>query len=119
VESLGDDDPALAAHPELPAAFVFDEALLHRLALSAKRLVFLAECLGDLARRRPVEVYRGDPVEVLAEREVAATFTPVPGWRTRAAVIAPVEIHPWPWLRRPHGGPVSSFSAWRRRLEQS
>ena len=29
-ESLGDDDPALVAHPERPAVFVFDEARLAR-----------------------------------------------------------------------------------------
>lgn len=115
-ESLGDADPALAAHPDLPAVFVFDEPLLARLMLSAKRLVFLAETLADLSLRRPVEVMRGDPVEVLADRPLAVTFAPVPGWRRRAEAIDPAEIHPWPWLRRPHGGPVSSFTAWRKRL---
>lgn len=115
-ESLGDDDPALAAHPELPAVFVFDAPLLARLQLSGKRLVFLAETLADLAARRPVELWRGDPVEVLRGRSVAATFTPVPGWRRRAAAIAPVEIHPWPWLAWPRAGTLASFSAWRRTL---
>ena len=57
-ESLGDADPALAAHPGLPAVFVFDEPLLRRLALSGKRLVFLAETLADLATRREVAVLR-------------------------------------------------------------
>ena len=33
-ESLGDDDPALAAGPDLPAVFMFDEPLLARLRLS-------------------------------------------------------------------------------------
>ncbi len=112
-ESLGDGDPALAANPGLPAVFVFDEAYLRRLRPVAARLVFIAECLSDLAERRPVEVHRGRPVEVLAGRPVAATFTPVPGWRMRAREIAPVQVHPWPWLRRPGGGSVASFSAWR------
>jgi deoxyribodipyrimidine photo-lyase len=115
-ESLGDDDPALAANPDIPAVFVFDRRLLERIELSAKRLVFLAECLADLATRRPLEVHLGSPGEVLADRLVASTFTPVPGWRKLSRVIDPVEIHPWPWLRRPHAGPVSSFSAWRKRL---
>jgi deoxyribodipyrimidine photo-lyase len=118
-ESLGDDDPALAANPELPAVFVFDERLLARLQLTAKRLVFLTETLADLARRRRVEVHLGDPAGILEGRPVAATFTPVPGWHTRAARIQPVQIYPWPWLRRPDGGSVASFSAWRRHADRS
>jgi deoxyribodipyrimidine photo-lyase len=114
-ESLGDDDPALAANPGLPAVFVFDEGYLRRFRPSAARLVFIAECLADLATRRDVEVHRGDPATVLSGRRVAATFTPVPGWRRRARAIAPVQVHPWPWLRRPGPGSVTSFSAWRGR----
>jgi deoxyribodipyrimidine photo-lyase len=115
-ESLDDDDPALAAHPELPAVFVFDAPLLRGLQLSAKRLVFLAESLADLSARRTVEVLVGDPVEVLAGRRLAATFAPVPGWRRRRAQLDVVEEHPWPWLRRPAAGPIGSFSAWRRMM---
>lgn len=99
-ESMGDADPALAAHPDLPAVFVFDEPLLARLRLAPRRLVFLAEHLSDLATRRPVEVWLGSPAAVLAERAVAVTFTPVPGWHRRQASIAPAIIHPWPWLGR-------------------
>lgn len=113
-ESLGDADPALAAHPGLPAVFVFDESLLARLRLRSTRLVFLAEALGDLGSRRPLEVWRGDPVRVLAGRAVAGTFTPVPGWRSRAAGIPLVDTRPWPWLVPPHRGPLTSFTAWRR-----
>ena len=113
-ESLGDDDPALAAHPDAPAVFVLDEPLLARLQLSGKRLVLLAECLADLAGRREVEVPLGDTVEVLAGRRLATTFAPVPGWRRRAAQIRPAVVHPWPWLVQPHGGPAGSFTAWRK-----
>ena len=118
-ESLGDDDPSLAAHPELPAVFVFDETLLARLRLTGKRLVFLTECLADLGQRREVQVWRGEPVEVLSGGGVATTFAPVPGWRRRSSLIEPDEIHPWPWLARPHAGPAGSFSAWRKGLERS
>ena len=115
-ESLGDRDPALVAHPHLPAVFVFDAPMLARLRLSGKRLVFLAETLAELATRRSLRVYRGDPIEVLSGRPVAVTFAPVPGWRRRARVIQPVEVHPWRWLRSPEGGTLSSFSAWRKRV---
>jgi deoxyribodipyrimidine photo-lyase len=102
-ESLGDDDPALAAHPDLPAVFVFDAPLLARLRLSGKRLVFLTETLADLAERRDLEVHVGDPVEVLAAG----------GWRRRSRrsraggagrALEVVALHPWPWLRRRTAG---------------
>jgi len=113
-ESLGDDDPALAAHPGLPVMFVFDEPLLARLKLSSKRLVFLAERLAELGETRAVEVHLGDPATVLAGRALATTFTPVPKARRLRAELDVVDLHPWPWLVRPSSGPISSFSAWRR-----
>lgn len=115
-ESLGDADPALAAHPDVPAVFVFDEPLLRSLRLAPKRLVFLAQCLADLAERREVEVHLGRPVEVLRGRSVAVTFAPVPGFASRSRAIDPVRVHPWPWLVAPHGRSISSFSAWRKHI---
>ncbi len=113
-ESLGDADPALRAHPDLPVVFVFDRARLARWRLSAKRLCFLTETLAELAATRELEVRLGDPADLLAERAVAATHAPVPGWRALAERHPPAVEHPWPWLTRPHGGPAQSFSAWRR-----
>jgi len=114
-ESLGDGDPALAAWPDLPVVFVFDSALLTRLRLASHRLVFLTECLADLATRRDVRVWLGNPREVLAQTSIAATFAPVPGWSTHARHLRVDALHPWPWLVSPHAGPVTSFTAWRRR----
>lgn len=112
-ESLGDADPALAAHPHLPAVFVFDEPLLDRLRLSAKRLTFLVETLADLATRRTVEVYLGDPVATLTGRSLATTFAPVPGWRSRAERLDLAAVHPWPWLRYPLDDDLATFDTWR------
>ena len=112
-ESLGDGDPALVAHPDLPAVLVLDERLLGVRRLSGKRLVFVAEALADLATRRDVEVHLGDPATVLGGRPLAATAAPVPGWRRLASRLE-IERHPWPWLVRPGSGPVTSFTAWRR-----
>ena len=99
-ESLGDADPASAAHPDLPRVFVLDEPLLARLRLSGKRLVFLAETLAELG----AEVRLGDPRTELAGRPLATTFAPVPGWRRRVGALDVVALHPWPWLRRPGSG---------------
>ena len=109
-ESLGDGDPALAANPQLPAVFVFDEPLLARLRLVGKRLVFLAETLAQLG----AEVRLGDPATELSGRRLAATWTYVPGWKRRAAQLDLVAVHPWPWVRRPGGGSLRSYSAWVR-----
>ena len=113
-ESLGDDDPALAANPDLPVVFVFDQTLLRRLRLSSKRLVFLADRLAELGTQRSLELYLGDVVESLDGRAVATTFAPVPGWRRISRHLELAEVHPWPWLVRPHAGSVASFSAWSR-----
>ena len=113
-ESLGTDDPALAAEPDRPAVFVFDEPLLGRLRLSGKRLVFLAETLGELAGTRELEVRRGAVATELAGRSLAATWAPVPGWQRLAGQLQPAEVHPWPWLVHPGTVAVRSFSAWRR-----
>ena len=113
-ESLGDGDPALAAHPGLPVVFVFDEPLLRSLRLSGKRLVFLTECLADLAGRRDVEVRLGRVAEELAGRPLAVTFAPVPGFARHAAAVTIAGLHPWPWLARPTDQRLTSYSAWRK-----
>jgi deoxyribodipyrimidine photo-lyase len=113
-ESLGDADPALAAHAGVPAVFCFDEPLLRRLMLSGKRLVFLTETLADLATRRPVEIHRGRVTDELAGRRLAVTFAPVPGFRRRCQALGPAVVHPWRWLFRPRTGRMQSYSAWRK-----
>ena len=113
-ESLGVGDPALAANADAPVLFVFDEPLLSRLQLSAKRLVFLVETLAELAENRAVLLHRGRPSEVLANHRPAVTFAPVPGFSRISRSLNLSEVHPYPWLARPQGGSVSSFSAWRK-----
>ena len=113
-ESLGTSDPALIANPSLPVLFVFDEPLLQRLQLSAKRLVFLVETLAELAQERIVVLHRGRPAEALLAHRPAVTFAPVPGFARISASLDLGELHPYPWLARPGGGSVSSFSAWRK-----
>jgi len=114
VESLGDEDPALIAHPQLPVVFIFDEPALDKLRLSSKRLVFFVETLQDLAERREVIVHLGDPKQITPDLDAAITWAPVPSFEKYARAAA--EIHPWPWLAEPHAGSVRSFSAWRQKL---
>ena len=98
-ESLGADDPASLAHPDLPRVFVFDAPLLRRLRLSGKRLVFLAESVAETG----AEVLLGDPVAELAGRRLADDLRPgarLPAAQRRArrrrpapvAVAAPADV---------------------------
>ena len=113
IDSLGDADPALEAHPELPAVFVFNESALAKLQLSSKRIGFYLETLQDLAQRRDLQVYLGDPYEFAKDNNVAVTFAPVPSFKKFTKLA---EINPYPWLQKPHSGSVKSFSAWRKLL---
>lgn len=113
IDSLGDHDPALLAHPDLPAVFVMNEQALGTLQLSAKRIVFYLETLRDLSSRRNLRVLMGDPYSFAQKHDVAVTFAPVPSFRKFTNLA---EIHPYPWLKVPHSGSVKSFSAWRRNL---
>ncbi|GAA2078665.1 hypothetical protein GCM10009821_18200 [Aeromicrobium halocynthiae] len=114
VESLGDADPALVAHPDLPVVVVLDEPALAELRLSGKRLVFIAQCLADLGARRDLEVRLGETAVELAGRPLSVTFAPVPVFARRAASVEVVQTHPWPWLARPTSQRLTSFSAWRK-----
>lgn len=110
IDSLGDNDPALIAHPDLPVVFVFNETSLKKLQLSAKRIYFYLETLQDLSSRRDLRLYLGDPYQFATENSVAITYAPVPSFKK---FINLAEIYPYPWLKKPHGKSIRSFSAWR------
>lgn len=114
VDSLGDSDPALVAHPHLPAVFVFNESALKKLQLSSKRMYFYLETLQDLATRRQLDVYLGDPYDFAEQNSVAVTYAPVPSFNKFKNLA---EIHPYPWLKSPHSRSIRSFSAWRDKLK--
>jgi deoxyribodipyrimidine photo-lyase len=114
IDSMGDSDAALVAHPELPVVFVFNEGALAKLKLSSKRIYFYLETLQDLAKRRNLRVYLGSPYEFAKENAVAVTYAPVPSFNKFTDLA---EIHPYPWLKQPHASSVKSFSAWRGKLK--
>jgi deoxyribodipyrimidine photo-lyase len=113
IDSLGDRDAALSANPELPVAFVFNESALAKLQLSARRIGFYLETLQDLAQRRDLSVYLGDPYQFAESHDVAVTFAPVPSFKK---FIRIAQLHPYPWLAAPHSGSVRSFTSWRKQL---
>ena len=110
IDSLGDEDPALVANPTLPAGFIFNKEALRKLQLSSRRLGFYIQTLQDLSSRRELKVMMGDPYEYAERHPVAVTFAPVPSFRKFRNLA---EVHPYPWLRKPHTGSVRSFSSWR------
>lgn len=114
VDSMGDTDPALVANPDLPVIFIFNEPALSKLQLSSKRIYFYLETLQDLAYRRKLTVYIGDPYEFARENSVAVTHAPVPSF---AKFENLAQVHPYPWLRTPHPLSIRSFSAWRGKLK--
>lgn len=116
IDSLGDADPAMVSNPELPVAFVFNETALSKLQLSSRRIGFYLETLRDLAERKSLSVYLGDPYQFAEANDVSVTFAPVPSFRKFKSLA---EIHPYPWLRKPHSGSVRSFTSWRQKLDSS
>ena len=114
IESLGDSDPALQAHLELPVVFVFNGDALRKLQLSSKRIAFYLQTLQDLSQRRRVEVFLGSPYQFARENKVAVTYAPVPSFQNFTDLA---EIHPYPWFRKPHAGSVRSFTSWRQKLD--
>lgn len=111
IDSLGDSDPALVANPDLPVVFMFNEEALRKLQLSSRRIGFYLETLQDLSQRRQLQVHLGDPYQFARDNPVAVTFAPVPSFKKFSSLA---EIHPYPWLQKPHSGSVKSFSAWRK-----
>jgi len=116
IDSLGDSDPALMAHPELPVVFVFNEPALRKLQLSSLRIAFYLQTLHDLSTRRDLQVYLGDPYQFATDHAVAVTFAPVPSFKKFQNLA---EVHPYPWLRMPHAGSVKSFSSWRKNFPKN
>jgi deoxyribodipyrimidine photo-lyase len=116
IDSLGDADPALAAHPELPVVFVFNEPALRKLQLSSQRIAFYLQTLHDLSTRRDLSVYLGDPYQFAMDHSVAVTFAPVPSFKKYKNLA---EVYPYPWLRMPHAGSVKSFSSWRKSFQKN
>lgn len=115
IDSLGDADPALAANPDLPAVFIFNQSALAKLQLSSKRIGFYLQTLQDLAKRRELTVFLGNPYDFAKENPVAITFAPVPSF---GKFPTPAQLHPYPWLVRPQAGSVRSFSSWRASLQK-
>lgn len=111
VDSMGDNDPAMLANPDLPVVFVFNETALAKLQLSSRRIGFYLETLQDLSQRRELQVYLGDPYQFANDHAVAVTFAPVPSFKKFSNLA---EIYPFLWLQQPHSGSVKSYSAWRK-----
>lgn len=145
-EALGPANPALRAHPQAPALFVFDRELIaghtattggHAAAgqrqaapapLAAGRLRFLRECLAEL----PLEVREGDVASELLTAAAAVGADAIVTSRAvdprfgviaeRLAAALPLRIlEPPPFVDLPLQGPGSPdlgrFSRYWRRAE--
>jgi hypothetical protein len=99
-DCLSPHSPALAAYPQVPALFVWDDALLAEWRISLKRIVYIYECLLEL----PVAIRRGDVAAELlhfaAEHTADAVITvesPSPRFRAiRDAVAGTLAVQTMP-----------------------
>ena len=123
-EALGPTNPALVAHREAPALFVFDRELIETQRLSLKRLGFLYESLLEL----PVTLRHGDVAqEVLsfASRHGADGVVTSAGvdprfglLREQIAAHLPVQVlEPEPFVVLPEPVDLRRFSRYWRRAE--
>ncbi|WP_438982812.1 hypothetical protein [Vulcanococcus sp.] len=136
-EALGPANPALQAHPDRPAVFVFDAELLAGRSpttgdpastsqpVSLKRIGFLYECLLEL----PVSLRKGDvAAEVLAFARVhgADGIVTSAGIDPRVAAICaaleqelPVQVlEPRPFVELENRVDLGRFSRYWRRAER-
>ena len=116
-ESLGDNDPALNYYSNLPAIFIFDKPLLKYLQLSTKRIIFLLDCLKELANKRELKIYLDDPIEFLNGKNFGSTFAPVPKYKKITKKNIPTVEFPSTRLVEPINFYPSSFSSWKKRIE--
>jgi deoxyribodipyrimidine photo-lyase len=100
-DRLSPTNEALTTYPGQPAVFVWDDELLGQRAVSAKRQMFIHECVQEL----PVHVLRGDvatEVERFARAHgasaVATTFSPSPRFAAIRAALegAGLQLQVWP-----------------------
>jgi hypothetical protein len=82
-DCLNSKGAALAAYPNAPALWVWDDALLHDWQIGFKQVRFIYDCLLEL----PVSIQRGDVITELTQfahqhqaTRVATTSSPSPGF---------------------------------------
>lgn len=119
-DCLSPTAPPFVHYPTAPAIFVWDEPV----NWSLKRILFVYECLLEL----PVEIERGDPVEVLhtyAKKLGAARIvtqrSPSPRFaEIRKSLTLPVEVlEPVPFVELSGQVDLKRFSRYWRRAQSS
>jgi deoxyribodipyrimidine photo-lyase len=110
LDALAATSPAALVHPDQPRVFVFDPEWLATERPTLKRLLFISECLAEIPG---LEIRRGDPARVLAERAaalecdgIAVADTPCPRVRRQVEALSttlPITVEPWPPFCRRDG----------------
>lgn len=125
-DCLSPRGPALDAHSDAPAIFVWDEALLDAWQIGLKRVTFIYECLLEL----PVVIRRGDvAAEVLrfaaghGATAIVTAESPSPRFRDlrdRMAATLPVATLPVePFIRPERRLDLKRFSRYWKVAEQT
>jgi deoxyribodipyrimidine photo-lyase len=130
-DSLSLDDPALSAHPQAPALFVFDRPFLSSHRIAFPRLAFMYGGVRDIAAGRTAltEIRVGSVAEELAQfarehsaTELHATENPTPefeaileGVRERCPELR-VVVHAAERLTT-FSGPVTKFFGFWKKVQ--
>ncbi|MBB6048424.1 hypothetical protein [Armatimonas rosea] len=131
-EHLSEENPALQAHPQAPAAFVFDQPALLQEPLAFTRLFFVYECVAEVfaTRSGPTHLRLGavpDELAALAAlyqtRSIVTTFAPGARFAEQVAALEAkglsVTVLAVPYLVAYDASRVPSrFSAWWREVEK-
>lgn len=126
-DNLSPHGPALSAHPDAPAVWVWDEPLLKAWRISLKRIVFIYECLLEL----PVTIRRGRIVSEIArfaaEHEadtIVTAASPSPRFREicrrlRAAGYALEVLEERPFVDPNDNYDLKRFSRYWRKAQKT
>ena len=115
-ESLGDDDAAMKANPNLPVIFIFDEILLKKIKLSSKRIIFLLDTLRELSAKKELSIFVDDPKIILKNYKYSVTHACVPKYRNITKSNHPEVEFPTSRLAEPIDFYPKSYTSWKKKI---
>ena len=85
--------------------------------ISTKRINFLLDTLKELALKRNLLVFLGDPKLILSDYNYAVTFACVPKYQEITKIIKPVAEYPTVRLADPISFYPRSYTSWKKKIK--